>query len=755
MDNLEEFSSAEIEKALSSEFKKKQPIASLALPFSVRSISIPRTAQNAAYTLSMTDTKDSDKTIIYKAMIAAYNYTFFDKSAALSAKNLFSSAAKPFISWLNAHKIENRYEILKLYETDRMDELENHGGDSPLNRLRPVLGYAIESESLGKELSSDEYAYLIELRETKPTPNLNKTQKSIASYFGAVDWLRRDDIGIGSELYSALASPKLAVNSLSLTAATIILELKTYKDELHTLIKSMEPQLSPWLVIESKGIRNEKCKAVGNLIYLMLSAYHKQDNPSNTLKAALEALILSNSRSLAAYSIISSALKSQDECDSLFLNKERDKTKVNVVFTHYHCTTLLNGTLFSIEWIKGVLKGDSSKALTDVEGLMFACLMASLTVQPTDIPKLRHSDFRLMKIGGRVTNIECEYFKGRAKVFHTTRSLSARTPEGKALLILLEQQDEGLPFFTKQELVMSNQIRSFFGAFNALLQTSDLSEKIKVAHEKQQLPNLMPQAMCALISHGIHPENVVNKYPKRIATEERRKLVAQSPSPCQRYIFGLQAIKNSAVHAFSDPYTLHYLINRNSHSNQTEKVSYLTEENEEWMNSSGRITREVMLDLIQNVFNLNFDQDNEEQDNEEQVAAFNSEFMAVTDSIAYKHEEMNARLRVVTGQEKGRVNEVGVMALSNQKENEALSPIYVSDSPITVLKMHNYLHEFKKNYKKLLSHNPEHLFKTVIPTVEWLEDTLPKLSKASQRKGREQFDLMIKNGVVMSVFHSM
>ncbi|WP_240537398.1 hypothetical protein [Vibrio sp. CUB2] len=380
---------------------------------------------------------------------------------------------------------------------------------------------------------------------------------------------------------------------------------------------------------------------------------------------------------------------------------------------------------------------------------MFAWLMASLTVQPTDIPKLTHSDFRLMKVGGRVTNIECEYFKGRAKVFHTTRSLSVRTPEGKALLKLLEQQGEGLPFFTMQVLVISYKINSLLGDFNALLQISDLSEKLEVAHEKQQLPNLMPQAICALISHGIHPGNVIDN-PKKIMPDERRKLVAQSQSPCQKAIFGLQAIKNSAVHAFSDPYTLNYLINRNSHSNQTEKVSYLTEENEEWMNSSGRITREVMLDLIQNVFNLNF-----EPENEKQVTAFNSEFMAVTDLIAYKHEEMNARLRVVTEQENGRVNEVGVMALSDQKGNEALSPIYVSDSPITVLKMHNYLHEFKKNYKKLLSHNPEHLFKTVIPTVEWLEDTLPKMSKASQREGRELFYLMIKNGVVMSVFHSM
>ncbi len=749
MGDFEEFSSAEIEKALSSEFKKKQPIASLALPFSVRSISIPKCAGSAAYTLLMTDTKDSDKAIIYKGMIAAYNYAFLDKSAALSAKDLFLRAAKPFIEWLNVHKIENRYEALKLYETDRMDELENHGGSSPLIRLRVVLSYAIESESLRKELSSEEYAYLIELRKTKHTPNLNKSQKSIASYFGALDWLRRDGICIGSQLYSALASPKLAVNSLSLTAATVILELKTYKDELQTLIKSIEPQLSPWLVIESKDSRTEKAKAVGNIIYLMLSAYHTQDNPSNALKAALGTFILSNSNSLAAYSAITSALKSQDECDSLFLNKRADKTKVNVNFTIGHCTSLLNGTLFSIEWIKGVLNGDSSKALTDVEELMFAWLMASLTVQPTDIPKLSRSDFRLMKVGGRVTNIECEYFKGRAKVYHTTRSLSARTPEGKALLILLEQQDEGLPFFTKQTLVIRNQIHSLLGVFNALLQISDLSEKLEAAHKKQQLPNLMPQAICALLSNGIHSENVIEN-PSKITIEERRKLVAQSPSPCQVEIFGLQAIKNSAVHAFSDPYTLNYLINRNSHLNQTEKVSYLTEENEEWMNSSGRITREVMLDLIQNVFNLNF-----EQDNEEQVAAFNSEFMAVTDLIAYKHEEMNARLRVVTGQEKGRVNEIGVMALSDQKENEALSPIYVSDSPITVLKMHNYLHEFKKNYKKLLSHNPDHLFKAVIPTVEWLEDTLPKMSKASQRKGREQFDLMIKNGVVMSVFHSM
>ncbi|MEZ9007954.1 hypothetical protein [Vibrio sp. 10N.247.311.59] len=238
-------SSSEIEERLKHDFKKEQPVTAFELPFTATSIIVPKTEQYASHILLLDDVNTPDKVIIYKAMIAVYNYVFFDKSAAVTAKDVFSSAAKPFISWLNSYKINNRYEILKRYESDRMDELDNHGGYSPLRALNCIIGYAIESEALSKELSSEDYTFLIELRKTKPAPNLNKSQKSIASYFGALDWLRREDIGIGAELYSALASPKLAINSLSLTAATLIIELKEYKNELQTLIKSTEPQLAP------------------------------------------------------------------------------------------------------------------------------------------------------------------------------------------------------------------------------------------------------------------------------------------------------------------------------------------------------------------------------------------------------------------------------------------------------------------------------------------------------------------------------
>ncbi|MFH0235989.1 hypothetical protein ACGRPC_21490 [Vibrio diabolicus] len=115
---------------------------------------------------------------------------------------------------------------------------------------------------------------------------------------------------------------------------------------------------------------------------------------------------------------------------------------------------------------------------------------------------------------------------------------------------------------------------------------------------------------------------------------------------------------------------------------------------------------------------------------------------------------MNARLRLVTGQGKGRVDEVGVLSLNNTK-NEPLEPIYVIDSPLTVLKMLNYLHEFKKHYKKLLATNPDLLFKTVMPTAEWIEATLGKMSQHAVHMGTKQFNEMTKKGVVMSVFHSL
>ncbi|HCH6177419.1 hypothetical protein ACEV76_17565 [Vibrio parahaemolyticus] len=745
---VQSLTSDEVEAQYADIKKQRQPDALLEQPYTAKTLFVPKSNATSEYTLSMQDWSHPDKVVLYKVMIAAYNYAFFDKTAAKSAKNVFASSAFPFITWLNDYSVENRYNILKQYEAERMDELQNHGGYSPLIGLRNILLHAINSVHFQEEVELEDYLFIRELRATKISPNLNKAQKSLANYFGALDWLRDDEIGIGGKLYTGLASPKLTVNSLSLTAATVILQMSEYKVALSRLFEKAQPEFTTLMDVDFASLSRERIKThIGTVLYRLISAYHQSKEKPPSLRSVLEVLLLSNTTSEENYLKLIGALGTQESCDALFLNKIRRKQRVNSDFCRYNITSDGSGSLFSLEVLCALWR-DEAQVITVIERAIFGWLMAGLAVQPYDIPKLTNRDFRKLEVGGRVRQIECEYFKGRARVFHTTRALSVRDIEGQALLTYLDSAQDGELLCTTHEWDIRNGIRSITGLLRLLLQSEGMHAAVEAAHSKKKIPVLMPKALCALIKSGVHTSNV-SLVRKKQLTQERWALGKDLRSPCPKCLFGLQAIKNSAVHAFSDPYTYEYLLNSNSHSNKTEKSSYLTEDNEQWMNSSGRITREVMFDLIQNVFNLDFSHDNEEK-----VAAFNSEFMAVSEGISYKSEEMNARLRLVTGQGKGRVDEVGVLSLNNTK-NEPLEPIYVIDSPLTVLKMLNYLHEFKKHYKKLLATNPDLLFKTVMPTAEWIEATLGKMSQHAVHMGTKQFNEMTKKGVVMSVFHSL
>ena len=116
---------------------------------------------------------------------------------------------------------------------------------------------------------------------------------------------------------------------------------------------------------------------------------------------------------------------------------------------------------------------------------------------------------------------------------------------------------------------------------------------------------------------------------------------------------------------------------------------------------------------------------------------------------------MLARLQIVTKQQRGRVNEVGVL-LHSAKSQDPLAPIYVLDSAVTVCNMRNYLHEFKRNYKQLLSQNPDYLYQTVLTTVEWMQQVLSsELCPESLTDGDKLFEAMQDAGVSMQVFHSI
>lgn len=747
--------SVEYEQLLQSEYNHKQAVTELRYPLSARSIIVPACFCYPERHIAMTDNSNYYKELLYKLIVAAYNYAFTDKSAALSANAKFSTCAHVFVDWLNSVDIKNPYSVLKDYEEYRFDVVNNHGGSSSLIIIKILFNYAlVQSTELIANIKANDLAYLHSLWETRVSPNLNKSQRSLASYFGGVEWLRRDDVGIGNDLYMALASPKLTVNSLSLTASTVIVDLAKYKCELRTFFKSQGFDEIFFITLYDLS-RCNKSNFLGNVLYRLLTAYHTVKIPSETLKQAFELVLLSNSCNEESFEGLKLALLSQSQCDALFLNKVRYKTKLSSGFCNKNITSALSGHLFSLEVLEQLTHNKTHFPFTAIEELMFSWLMATLTVQPSDIPKLTHQSFRLLKVGNRTKHIECEYFKGRAKVFHTTRSLSSSSPEGKALSSYLLMRYKGAPLTGNlKELTIFSGFKSLTGILSRVLSNIEIQQSLKKQHQEQgDLPMIMPRALVALIENGIHPENVISRI-KMHQLEKRHKLVRKSGTACQQGLFKLQAIKNSAVHSFSDPYTFEFLINRNSHSNKVEKYNYLNCDNEEWINIAGRITREVMFDLVNNVFNLRL-HEVEEGERQKVRGLFNSEFMSLTEDISYRKDEMIARLKIVTGQKKGKINEVGFLALNEKSDGQEFSPLYVIDSPITAWKMNNYLYEFKKNYKKLLSRNSDYLFKTALPTVEWIEYTLSQLSKDSQKRGRKIFENAQRNNVVVSVFHSI
>ncbi|GEA51150.1 hypothetical protein VIN01S_19540 [Vibrio inusitatus NBRC 102082] len=744
-ENRGTFDSELLEEKILSDLQTRQTL--LASPYPLNSTSIvlqeiPGTRLKERK-LVFVDINDPTKAFLYRVVVAAYNYAYVSEFAPKSAKVTVERYAVRFVAWLNEARIFNRFNVLKEYEKYHFDLLGNHGGHSVLSKLMPILSYAYEFDEFRLTLTTDEAELFRKLKGTSVSPNLNTKQISLASYFGALDWLRRDDVGVGNQLYLTLASAKLTVNSLKWTASTIIIKLFESKVALQRFLVVSGFTASDFQFMDDRSLTTSGKKVhIGKLIYRLIESFHALDEKPLELRNALELLILSNVTNVTNFEKIRPALISNEVFNEIFHNKYiNDESKFSASIAERNIKSCYNGNLLSMNVLSRLLGADKVMPITELEKLMFSWLMASLTVQPSDITKLSWNSFRRLVIGGRVGHIECEYFKGRSNAIHITQTLSTKKVEGKALLIYLEQhKNKKVSAFKGGAPVILNGIASIFGSLIVVFKLPHISNHLATSHlQNGKSPIIIPKVLEALKPHQDKTSN--------------------------NHLFGLQSIKNSAVHAYADPYTLHYLINRNSHSNKTEKLHYLTQDNEEFINSSGRITRSIMIDLINNVFDLDFNESNESElygkelkrsknDFETKKAIFNNEFANVTDSISYKSEDMLSRLKVVTEQSKGVVNEVGILSFSNLRE-ENLLPIYVLDSKTTVFKMLNYLNEFKKNYKKLLCSNPDYLYLTVFPYVEWIEKVLPKLSKKSIRDGEKLYNTTRVNGVTISVFHSL
>ncbi|MDO6486258.1 hypothetical protein Q4503_01010 [Colwellia sp. 6_MG-2023] len=686
------------------------------------------------------------KSLIFKCLnLIHYKINFTDEMHVSSTKT-FNEKVPAFVTFLNNGNLDN-FNILKLYETYRV-ESGVKSQSTGMKEIRSFINKARESNSFIESLIESEIISLQEISKTKIAPIHDSNPLTMTVWFSWHTWLRREDIGVGAELYARLVSPKTVIRSFNITIEVGLLEVQKAKYALIDFFKIKHqcfdrfPEFISKKTHEENNLNNNVnytfmyylSSQANTIINILREGYHSIKEPSNILKNAMVIVIFS----LAKLSCRDFVL------DKFFKNKviTNQIPGVGVTCSSYESPIFSSNCLIAL-FNYSCNSKQVQCPVTYFENLFFTWIMASLRVQPSDIPKLRLSDFRFVKKqDGSIVSFECMYFKGRAQRYHTTELINGDSIKGITLINFFNDRTFNM---VNRDVFLSTKVRALavrkISSLAKILEVlNDKPQRINIKneHNKQKIPMLILPSLIKIFTKGISFPEYKRSHKIHIKDSSYvEKAKANWQKNCQSFcksdIFGLASIKNSAVHAESDHFDPTRLLNFNSHTNSTEKKFYLSPQNEEWLNNSGRITRAVMQDIHSNLYQLS--------KTEEKV--FISEFTNACESIQSNKSQILSRFKILTGKSSGQItNEFGFWKKVKTIDGDLPDEIYLIDSPETVLKLKHYLWQAELNHRAILKQTPDFLFNTLLPTVEWIEDIFIKsrFSKHSISKGSKMFE---------------
>jgi hypothetical protein len=686
---------------------------------------IPKIYSHAAFTITLAPEHCRTRQLMFGVFNAsAYRYLMTDYFPERRKEAL--RVSKHVWRYLDAIDLtdENRATWLKDYEAWRVSEDGVKTQSTGLYAIKLMIKDALALGALTETLTDYEREYLLTLANTPLAPLDEADEVNLNHWFSQHTWLRRDDIGIGHELYTRLGSPKALMNSFRITIENALLYLQTCKD---ALIDSFR----------LAGITPEDISALAEIAgpdgrQLQHHIVAAKAKILNRLRQKLALLIddiphLNNALELVVFSEVKPQYRK--EIFGKLLAKQPIKATSRPHANGFFTSTLESG-LFHVGFLRQLALhaasavDDDAMPVSLAESLLFSYLMAYQTVQASDISKLALRDFKFVKrINGVITHIESDYFKSRAKNnAHQVETLKTKDNIGKAVLryildvTALREQDKPLTPVSKKDIFAPSNTTGLL--CTAFVDTA-LWHVINEKHQTQRVAPVFPKAMYAMLCSG------VNYAMTRKAKTPREAVLPHN-------FFGFAHIKTSAVYASSDTFDPTSLINPRSHTNDTERERYLVEINQEWQSNCGRVTRAVMRDLYVNVFTAS----------ESNKQFFESEFTKAVEHIKTRADDVLACLKVVTEQTSGRVDELGFVSAGAQIEGDLPDTIYIQDSPEMVLKLKHFLAQLQEKHTLLRECAPEFLFFTALPTAEWIESLFDnkRFSKASLEKGQAMYD---------------
>jgi hypothetical protein len=716
--------------AILEEFEAKKPFKYIKLDPHSTSFLIPQVGPRLQKVITLEETECEYKKLVFNVIKTAFHHFFMTENNPPSVKINFITNMPNIVEYLNSYTFLEGKEInfFKSYESFRINKDKIKPASTGLLTLLKCVKLVSALNSFIKDLSSWQRKFINSAAQIKILgwDRGDAEQITLTDWFSVSTWLRRDDVGVGHETYSKLASPKALVNSFVATITAELNDIQLAKDALINFFRVNKIKSSdyPLEKIETKSddryaFREERVLQRNSTLNKLRKLFSNDESKDKHLRLAM---ILVLREFVTPHSI-------EHMKERFFNNKVLKRTKKDKDNSLVLIGTQQKESLFGSRFLNEVAEYASlpdgnniDKPKSFAEHVIFSWLMAYQTVQPSDIKKLKLKDFKFVRRNNcRVTHIDLEYFKGRANTIHQVRMLETRSLLGSVILKFIqgfvpeskEDKNKNITLDYKCDWLTVNRIFEF---------CEEIPDSIHCSLIREKASPVFIKSILLIIRNGIKFN------PKGDMSYEG--YIVNGDLNCQKKTFSLTAIKNSSIHSRSDTFTPTQLINYHSHSNDVERKHYLSESNEEWLNRSGLITRAVMQDLTTNLYRAS----------KSDRVIFNSEFTYAIETITKKKNDILVQMKMITGAQSGDVNHLGLLKKVDRQEDDA-DTIYMLDTPETLLKLLHYLDQVKENHHLLATSSSEFLLFTVLPTAEWIEELFDKklFSKKSMTDGRNMY----------------
>ncbi len=598
---------------------------------------------------------------IFRGCAAGFQSDWFSRISDVSKPRYFESVQKLF-NWINASDYKTtskkRYSVLKDYEAYNMNErrLKNSNLGSIATTLNEGLGCPT--------LSNADYDYLQTLLSlSKPAQGPESKPITLSSWF-ELPWLRAV---IGEQAYLQLESPSLLFNSFRVTTATTLLWLLEQRRLWRqSSIIHFDTSTATWYYDWNR------------LLLKHIGKFNKLGEPEDELSQ----LLLLDLVLPSAQASVKSKL-AEFGAGNLPRSISSQKFK-------------------NIPWQRPVFfHPDYQTEYSAIEELLCAYLVACEAIQPTDIPKLKESNYTCdSTLSGRLLTMECSYYKGRAGTTKQPAILMGRDPWTQALNSYISGLSEPALFKTSVTAQINFPAlkgnNSTIGLLFRIWKLSGFQKQLKLVLQRAEGTSLFTRAMLALEQGQENSKQFHRRTGKGV---NEYKLLVSQPLPAS--IFTLTHIKTTAVHAKTDIYREADLVNNHSHTSLTEKTSYLTDANKEWVNQAGRITRIVLHDL-QNVV-----------------------FQPPVTAISQAVNDLKLRTKIIKVTQTKDVLTHSLIGNTISSHDE--SALIVSDTTDTALYFIHYITQAEAILPKLLLVRPDWVERTLIVQIEWMTCTLTRM----------------------------